>query len=420
MKILAAGQLISIEDLEVNPLKFGAALARAKAEHGFALCLCTAPNPQLVIRRARVGEGGDRFFLATWPNRGTAHGRSCRFHHSEDEYEEARAKRLAAIEEREDGFSIKADFSLLRKTAAPDEPEPARVHPDRNGVARPQRDTLGLLGMLEYLWRSAGLHKWSPGSLRNWTEVTTRLDSVRAQGNIGAQPMDGLLYLVPPFVPARKDDIAARFSAMLARYAPTPTATPSFLVLGEIRGVEDHGKTVLTHLAHHGRALFMFASLARALAVRYPAAEAQLGRFEGVEPDPERVARVIGLFLVEVTDKGNLWVRDAALMLCSRAYLPADSSHETRLANRLVNERRTFEKPIRSEPGDDVLPDFVLHDTGAKTVMEVWGMNTPEYQERKEQKRVLYSGRGEVLWEWDAWRDVAIPVLPAVVGRNGD
>ncbi len=115
-QVSAVGHVFSTEDYENAPLFYARSLEKAKIEVGHALCLCTKPNPHLVVRR--VGsKSGDRFFLATWPNKGAEHAPSCRFYHSEDEYELDRAKRLAAIMLNEHGFSIKPDFALRRTIA---------------------------------------------------------------------------------------------------------------------------------------------------------------------------------------------------------------------------------------------------------------------------------------------------------------
>ena len=406
-KVSAAGQVFSTEDYENAPHCYARALEQAKTEVGHAMCLCTSPNPQLVVRR--VGsKSGDRFFLATWPNRGTEHAPSCRFYHSEDEYELDRAKRLSAIMINEDGFSIKPDFTLKRTLAQSNRPAHQEANEPKN--PRTQRDTMGLLGTLEYLWQTAGLNQWQhnslPGNQARWTNLVTRLSSVLAQGRLGKQSLLDITYVVPAFEMARQDEISAQFAAIVDRHKKTAEVSPSFLVIGEVKKVESSAKSVRVHLRHHARALYMFPSLAGAIAKRYPIAEALLNTTDG------RDNRVIGLFLVDVTDKGNLWVRDAALMACSREYIPCDSSHEVRLANQLTNERRAFVKPLRLEYADDLLPDFKLMDAHRPISMEVWGMNTFEYNQHREEKISRYRMRGELLWEWEAWRTSVIPVIP--------
>jgi Protein of unknown function (DUF1173) len=406
-QVSAVGHVFSTEDYENAPLFYARSLEKAKIEVGHALCLCTKPNPHLVVRR--VGsKSGDRFFLATWPNKGTEHAPSCRFYHSEDEYELDRAKRLAAIMLNEHGFSIKPDFTLKRTIA--EAKKPASREPNETQHPRTQRDTMGLLGTLEYLWQTAGLNQWQhsslPGNPARWTNLVTRLTSVLAQGLLGKQSLLDITYVVPAFEVAKQDEISAHFGAIVDRHKKTAEVSPSFLVIGEVKTVESTAKSVRVHLRHHPRALYMFPSLGNAIAARYPIAEALLNNPDG------RDCRVIGLFLVDVTDKGNLWVRDAALMACSREYIPCDSSHEIRLANQLTNARRAFVKPLRLEYTDDLLPDFKLMDAHKPISMEVWGMNTPEYNAHRDEKINRYRARGEALWEWEAWRTSNIPVIP--------
>jgi hypothetical protein len=215
-----------------------------------------------------------------------------------------------------------------------------------------------------------------------------------------------ICYVVPAFATDRQEEIAAKLTAMMDQHSKTAEATPSFLVIGEVKRVARAEKTFRVFLRHHARSLYMFPSLASAIAKSYPVAESLLNN------DNDRDGHVVGLFLVEVTDRGNLWVRDAALMACSREYIPCDSSHEVRLANQLTNERRAFVKPLRLEYDDDLLPDFRLMDTHKPISMEVWGMNTPEYNAHRDEKISRYRARGEALWEWEAWRTASMPIIP--------
>jgi len=76
------------------------------------------------------------------------------------------------------------------------------------------------------------------------------------------------------------------------------------------------------------------------------------------------------------------------------------------MANRLVAEGRDFQKPVRLNDGDDMLPDFVLRDTSVDTHVEVYGMNGVEhYEARKAQKRALRSARQTPVVEWNVDRE---------------
>lgn len=322
-KIRAAGTSFDLAAYEQDPGAFAELLARAKQAFGHALCECTAPPQELVVRCvAGTGERPARYFLAGWPNRGTGHRRDCPFYRSEETYAEARARMVAAVVENGDGFGIKPQFALRRVLAAGAQAEwpavrreagkPAVKVPARSSVA-PARDALSLSETLDYLWRAAGLTAALPQQQRDWQQVAEALRGVIARGRLGNQPMDRLVYVVPRYLRSRHEEIAANWGAFAARFGRASDAVPLFFVLGVIKYNERVGRSVATHLRHHAQALYMPFRLATALASRYPDAEACL-----VSGDPSR--RVIGLYQVELSERGQLWVNDAALLSATRAY----------------------------------------------------------------------------------------------------
>ena len=314
-QVLAAGTLVDVSDYESNPARFSRELSRAKAEHGFALCLCSEPRPQLVIRRIGSTEG-DRYFLATWPNNGTAHARACRFFRSEEQYEDARTRALAAVLEGDDGFNIKPGFSLRRLELADSEDSNGKTRVPSTASAGhevAQRNSLSLAETLAYLWGAAGLGQAIGG--RRWSDAVTSLASVMAQGSVGRTSLASVLYLVPVFEAANKDAIDTGWSNFLTQFHRTERAVPLFLVLGEVKTTQRAGQAVATYLRHFAPPLFMSTGLAGALADRYPAAEACLA-------DRQQSDRVIGLFQCEISARGKLWVNDAALLRVTGAYAP--------------------------------------------------------------------------------------------------
>lgn len=319
-RVLAGGATFDIAAYEREPALFAQALSRAKAEHGHALCLCAEPRPHLVVRRI-PGPDGDRYFLATWPNGGSAHAASCRFFRSETDYQDARTQALAAVDETEDGFNIKPGFSLRRlEVAASEALTPARAPsaPSPGAVPVPQRDSLSLRDTLRYLWTTAGLTRHAQG--RRWGDSVTALQSVIEQGSLGRVAMRSVLYVVPVFDAARKEDIDGAWKAFVDNFQRTESAVPLFLVLGEIKATQQAGQAVAAHLRHHGPPLFMSTGLAKALADRFPREEDCL--VSGGAGD-----RVIGLFQAEISARNRLWVNDAALMRVTASYaVPSEPS----------------------------------------------------------------------------------------------
>jgi hypothetical protein len=125
-------------------------------------------------------------------------------------------------------------------------------------------------------------------------------------------------------------------------------------------------------------------------------------------------ARIVAVLVVERTKDGNLRAVDLALQLCSRSFIACDSSYEVEMANRLVGERRRFDKPLRSDQSDDMLPDFRLTDTARPTAIEVYGMESNDaYRARKLQKQALYASRNEPCVEWIPPSPLSSVALPS-------
>lgn len=79
---------------------------------------------------------------------------------------------------------------------------------------------------------------------------------------------------------------------------------------------------------------------------------------------------------------------DVALMTVSERFISLDSGYEKVVEEKLWQEKRAFLKSLRYDGEEDVFPDFVLRDgAGVDALpMEVFGMNTPEYLQRKQVK----------------------------------
>jgi hypothetical protein len=153
----------------------------------------------------------------------------------------------------------------------------------------------------------------------------------------------------------------------------------------------------------------MSSQLEPILAHRYPVAHAALS-------PKTKSGRVLGLFLVEVTDESTLVVVGAGLILLSKHYVPCDSSYEVEVAELLVKEKRRFEKPMAPDPATGLQPDFVPQDTERPTHMEVFGMDIDKYNEDKRAKLKFYdSPCGIELWKWDVLHDLKCPPFPPAI-----
>lgn len=109
-------------------------------------------------------------------------------------------------------------------------------------------------------------------------------------------------------------------------------------------------------------------------------------------------------------------VIDVALMTVSPRFIPLDSGYEGMVEDRLWQEKRAFIKPLRYDGEEDVFPDFVLKDVpGVDALpMEVFGMNSPEYLQRRQVKTAHYDAEygAEGWWYWDAYTKNEISAFP--------
>jgi Protein of unknown function (DUF1173) len=381
------GGTFELEDVQENPAHHARRLERARVTPGFALCLCRSPgaNLRLVIRRYR-----SLFHLAGWPDDGHRHAPDCAF------FKDPNRRPLpgsgdpkAAIVATPAGLNIRLDVSLTQREVRSNTGKPASP-----SGTRASRRSATLLAFLQTLWTAAGLHCWNGlATTRHWGLCNAQLLGELGDAIVNGRGAQDVLHVMRRYQEADRITINAEFDAFVAGLKNESGSVTRGVLIGEVAEV---AATQFGHsltLRQNPRKYYASAALADHAAKTWPHAWKALG---------DRAARIVVGLLVERTTKGHLRVVDLALMLCSSAYIPCDSIHEVAMANRLVAEHRSFEKPMRLAQGDDMLPDFVLRDTEPRTHIEVYGMNgVDSYEARKAEKRALRRQRGIPAVEWD-------------------
>jgi hypothetical protein len=300
-----------------------------------------------------------------------------------------------AIDETEDGTAIRLGTPLTTKTT-PAGRRPATV-PRRGSSTGERRRAVGLLGLLHYLWEQSQLTLWHPSWHRSWHTCHARLAQQAADCTLNKHQLADILYVIPPYRQETAERAAEAFDAFTRRLGRHRTVHRRGLLLGEIKEALATQYGTRIALRHQRGPIFASAALMDRLKRSYrPAfsdAAAQLGAS----------VRRIGLFLVDRSRAGYLFVEDAAVMLTNTAYIPADSTHEVAMAGALAAAGRSFSKPVRYDVADDVFPDFILTDTPHGPVyVEVYGMTgSAAYTERKRIKQAWYQQRGLPVIEWD-------------------
>jgi hypothetical protein len=369
--------------------------------------LCVHPPRQLQIRQV-----GERFFVALWPQDGPNHDPECIFYRDELSSRSLSAATQGAIKELDDGrFDVRLDLPLKRAGASAPAPATAVIGGASEHRARgPSRARTTLLGMLHHLWDLGQLNRWGKNWRRDWWRVKHQVGWAAESTVVSRRPFSELLYVPQEFRPGQRDQIDLEWSTF-RRAVLAPDAEGrirSGFMLGEVRGLEPakYGGGQRLDLKHHRDPLIVSPELYAAASKRFIRALAR-----AFNPDPSS-GRVIALAQVEASNGTSLRVVALALMVCSRDYVPVDSMYEAQLAHKLVDEGRAFTKPIKLDEDEGLLPDFILTDTRPPTMLEVFGMETPEYLRRKEEKIRLYGEREQVLWSWEAISDKRIPALP--------
>lgn len=397
------GSTFALSDIQENPARFARRLERAKINPGHALCHCCPDSPRkLVIRRY-----GSLYHLAGWPDDGPHHTDGCDFRKTHGASSTAGNDGRAAILEGPNGMNVRLDASLVQREAT-SSPGP-RAAGSPGGMSR---RTASLLAFLQALWANGRLNAWRGSSMaRGWGAVNAMLLGGLGENALinGARAQDSL-HVMRRYEEGERDAINAEFDVFLNGIHNDGKVSRRALILGEIGEVADtqYGKSIT--LRQRRQRYFTTPTLIAAAAKKYGHAWRAIG---------EASARVVALILIERTPKGHLRVVDLAAMLCSAAFLPCDSMHEVAMANRLVAERRIFDKPMRLSDGDTMLPDFVLLDTTPATHIEVYGMNgMASYEHRKLEKQMLREVSGVPVVEWNTDRERLEEVRLPAAQRN--
>lgn len=275
--IQVLGKRFLIAAYRDRPAAFSRLLSEAKAAGEFAYCDCTSPPPKLVIR-TRSTTTGKRCSVAVWPNQGHEHEPRCFFFISDGEYRQAELRR-----DRE------------RKEES----------------ARLRNELVSLNGILRHFFAPANLRTGTPDE---WGMVQARIAKALIKAERASFPWAESIYVVPPFHIKEKEAIAKGWTSFVARHEASPQRPHGdFLILGEIKSVESLEGCVLTHLRHHRTPVFMSKDLASVMAKSHPKENRALASAEEQE-------RVVALFRVEMTRRGNLWAGDAAMLLVGDGY----------------------------------------------------------------------------------------------------
>lgn len=359
--------------------------------HGKAsvTCLCKGNGN----RNLAVKSLNNNFHLARFQKSGAEHALDCHYY-SADYQSGASAYKKDVIEVTQDGgFKIKLGVGLQKgsKNDSESDGHQVRTHSGKR-VSKP---SIGLLGLLHFLWTQAQLNNWTPKmeGKRDLGLIHSKMLETAAKVHAGAIKLSDVLLVATPSWQKTKvaSNDAKVAEAILEQHRLLVVAPLAAHTLER----ENCSKSKICIQDFHGIPNMMVdqAIWKNALS-RFPRA-VTAWRGGG------KVIAIVQLDVPSAQDKAE--VLNVSLMTVSEQWIPTDSKYEGMVEVKLRAEGRRFTKPLCHDADEDVVfPDFLLSDTDLLPLypMEVYGMSTPEYLARKAIKKAHYGPGG--CWSWDA------------------
>ncbi|WP_084533050.1 DUF1173 family protein [Nocardia fusca] len=289
-------------------------LLSAARTHKAAACLCLTPALPLVTRCSQTT---GRHHLAVWPGQGPRHAPECAFHRLDRTMSGQGSYESAAIRDTADGtIAVRFAAPLISK---PGQDRPQSV--DQQACPGLGRRSVGLLGLLHYLWEEAKLSAWRRGARgRRWAEVSAALTEQLAGITISRRPAESVLHVVPPYRPESAEANLAAIDEFIASLRADANQIRRGFVLGEIAGIHKSKFGFRFQLAHQNPSphlgIYLSPRLDNRLRRRYRHPFAAAADVVG--------GRRVGLFYIERSTGGFATAVDAAVMLTNRAYIPAE------------------------------------------------------------------------------------------------
>ncbi|MDE1186171.1 MAG: DUF1173 family protein [Pantoea sp.] len=386
-------------------------------------CCCLPEETDVVRRRLKVhlSQSTDQCWLSSYSFTGYEHAPDCRFYSVWPDDQQAAIYTADVVKSSTDGTLVIRLPTGLQKKVAPESGSEKEVLKTIPGKRRKQ-SSMQLTGLLHLLWEQSGINVWHPAfdrKKRNSGWVSWRLNETATRIRIGRLPLKDSLLLMSMNNTRQADDNRQRVRA-------AEKSLRRLIIISQLASWSDAADERIEHTLPLGLfsgfpALELPEDVLSRLKYSYARELASWRRGARVivicetEPPETTFTRIEG----RNVPHSSCRVIDAALMVVSHRYIPLDSGYEGLIEERLWQDQRAFIKPLRYDGEADVFPDFILTDVCGNDAlpMEVFGLSTPEYLKRRQEKVTYYDaeyGPGH-WWYWDAYADPngeSVPPFP--------
>ncbi len=340
-------------------------------------------------------------------------------HHEDCRHTRLTLNRLATIGltdkalriDEEGAMHINVDFGLADNDTCAKTPTVGQ-HKHANGWVTETRTRASLLGLLHLMWAKAGLHRFDPRGHEPGHGPFERIQRIarctypNGMVSLKEYGLSGILLLPRDTTPNQ----AARNYAKLGESRGRRVRVMFMCQLNADLLQKRNGGGYADLYDQLGVPVSLSRDVIDLMLTQYPSERAALKVGTPVI--------AFGVAKVNEFKPGRLaaTVERIALMGVSDCYIPVESSHERELAQWLELNERFFVKPLRHDSSDATRQDFILLDTPRPVSLEVYGMNTPEYLQRKAEKIAYYAAEcAGQYWQWDVLSEsleVALCRLP--------
>lgn len=311
------------------------ALAAAYDRRARPLCLCSEPPIPVYITRL-----GETFVLKRMPFSGSQHAVDCSHYESPSE-ELGLGKVLGtAISEDPDTGVTQLRVGFAMSKGMPRSVD-SGAGQDRGSV-RSDGTRLSLRGLLHFLWHEADLTRWHAGfeGKRTWAIVRSHLLAAASNKNVRGIPLADVLFVPEVFTVKERDEIASRRARRFTtRLVPLERARLMMVLIGEVKEIvprRSHFNVVIKHVPD--MPFLLNNDLHRRMIRHF---ENELAMWIGSAETHLIIAATFAL-----SDWGLPMIDELCLVPTSAKWIPEDDSLEKQLIDRLVSERRAFDKSL--------------------------------------------------------------------------